>query len=91
MMRRVSRPDRDHLHHNLLDLGLTPRRAALALQLVTALFALTAYLAMARNSPLLASFTLFLSVGSVAAIKLAIAVTRSRARAVQDAPGSPPG
>ena len=43
-----------------------------------ALFALSANLSMAHHSLMLAAFTLFLSVGSVAAIKLAIAAGRPR-------------
>jgi UDP-GlcNAc:undecaprenyl-phosphate GlcNAc-1-phosphate transferase len=78
LMRRVATADREHLHHNLLDLGLSPRRAALALYLVAALFALSANLSMAHHSMMLAAFTLFLSVGSVAAIKLATAAGRPR-------------
>ena len=90
MIRRVSRADRQHLHHNLLDLGLSPRRAALALYLVAALFALSANLSMAHHSLLLASFTLFLSVGSVAAIKLATAAGRPRQRSDQTLRGPRP-
>jgi len=77
-VRRVSTADQEHLHHNLLDLGLTPRGAALALYLVAALFALSAHLSMTHHSLALAAFTLFLSVGSVAAIKLAIGAGRPR-------------
>lgn len=80
LLRRVSRPDREHLHHNLLDLGLPPRRAALALYLVASLFALSGYLCMAHNSLSLAVFTLFLSVGSVALIKVVFAGSRNRVR-----------
>lgn len=86
VVRRVSRPDREHLHHNLLDLGMSPRRAALALHLLTAVFALSGYLSLAHHSRVLAGFCLLLSVGSVAAIKLAIAANRARARDGQPLP-----
>jgi len=91
LIRRVARPDREHLHHNLLDLGVTPRRATLILNLVGALFALSGYLCLAQNSATMALFTLFLSVGAVAAIKLAFAATRGKVRPGSvPAPGSRP-
>ena len=81
MLRRVSRPDREHLHHNLLDLGLSPRRAALALYLIAAAFALSGYLTLVHNSLYLAVLTMILSVGSVAVIKIVLAGARGRLRA----------
>lgn len=90
LLTRVARPDREHLHHNLLDLGLSPRRATLLLNLVAALFALSGYLCLAQNSKTLAFFTLFLSVGAVAAIKGAFALTRAKDRSRRAPAGGPP-
>jgi UDP-GlcNAc:undecaprenyl-phosphate GlcNAc-1-phosphate transferase len=69
ILRYVSHADREHLHHNLLDLGLSPRVAVLALYLVASLFALTAYLSVAHNSLRLAVVVLVVSLGSVVLIK----------------------
>ncbi len=83
VLRRVSRADREHLHHNLLDLGLSPRRAALALYVIASAFALSGYLFLARNSLYLAVLTLVLSLGSVAVIKIVVAGARGRVRTGQ--------
>lgn len=69
LIRYVSHADREHLHHNLLDLGLSPRLAVLALYLVASLFALAAYLSVAHNSRRLAVVVLVVSIGSVILIK----------------------
>jgi UDP-GlcNAc:undecaprenyl-phosphate/decaprenyl-phosphate GlcNAc-1-phosphate transferase len=69
IIRYVSHADREHLHHNLLDLGLTPRVAVLALYLVASLFALTAYLSVAHHDLRLAFVVLVVSIGSVILIK----------------------
>ena len=69
MIRRIASADRKHLHHNLLDLGLHPRRAVLTLYLIAALFALSGYLSLVQKSLPLAALTLILSVGSVVVIK----------------------
>jgi UDP-GlcNAc:undecaprenyl-phosphate GlcNAc-1-phosphate transferase len=69
VIRFVARADREHLHHNLLDLGLSPRLTVLALYLVASLFALAAYLSVAHNSMRLAVVVLVVSVGSVILIK----------------------
>jgi UDP-GlcNAc:undecaprenyl-phosphate GlcNAc-1-phosphate transferase len=69
IIRYVSHADREHLHHNLLDLGLSPRLAVLALYFVASLFALTAYLSVAHNSLRLAVVVLVVSIGSVVLIK----------------------
>jgi UDP-GlcNAc:undecaprenyl-phosphate GlcNAc-1-phosphate transferase len=71
VLRRIGRADREHLHHNLLDLGLSPRKALLALYAIAGLFAVSAYLMVATNSLVMAIFTLMASLGGVAAIKLA--------------------
>ncbi len=76
--RRISRADRGHVHHNLLDLGLSPRRAVLALYLIASLFALSGYLVMVQNSVVVALLTLSLSIGSVALIKLVAKLSRRR-------------
>jgi len=75
LLRRISSADREHLHHNLVDMGLSPRRAALALFLLASVFALSGYLSLARNSLPLAGLLLVLCVGSVAIIKFAFAST----------------
>ena len=72
VLRRLGSPDRRHLHHNLLDLGMTPRRAVLAMYLIGALFALSGYLCLARNSLPMAALVLMLSVGSIVVIKLVV-------------------
>lgn len=87
VLRRVSRPDRDHLHHNLLELGLTPRGAALGLYLIASLFALSGYLSMVRGSLYLALLTLIVSLASVAMIKIVVAGARER---VRSGAGGPP-
>jgi UDP-GlcNAc:undecaprenyl-phosphate GlcNAc-1-phosphate transferase len=79
MVRTVCSADREHLHHNLLDLGLSPRRAVLALHGVGVLFAVSAYLTVVANSVLLAGFTLLLSLGAVVAIKIGRGSVRSAA------------
>lgn len=73
MVKRIAQADRRHLHHNLLDLGMKPRPAALTLYLIAALFALSGYLFLVRSSLPLAALTLMLSVGSVVVIKLFLA------------------
>jgi len=75
LLKRISRADREHLHHNLVDMGLSPRRAVLALYLLASIFALSGYLSLARNSLPLAGLLLVLCVGSVAIIKFAFAST----------------
>lgn len=70
-LRRIAQADREHLHHNLLDRGLSPRRAVLLLYLIGAVFALAGYLSLARNSLPVAGLLLAISVGCVVAIKLA--------------------
>ncbi|HEX4823338.1 MAG TPA: MraY family glycosyltransferase [Candidatus Polarisedimenticolaceae bacterium] len=69
ILRSVSRADREHLHHNLLDLGISPRAAVLAMYLVASLFALSGYLALALNSLPVAGIVLAVSIGSVFLIK----------------------
>jgi len=87
-LRRIGRADREHLHHNLLDLGFSPRKAVLALYTIAGLFAVSAYLMVATNSVVLAIFTLAASVGSVAAIKLVFRAGEGRraAAAALDGP-----
>jgi UDP-GlcNAc:undecaprenyl-phosphate GlcNAc-1-phosphate transferase len=70
LVRRVSSADRGHLHHNLLDMGLSPGWAVIALHAVAVLFACSAYLTVAADSVFLALFTLTVSCGAVAVIKL---------------------
>ncbi len=89
VLRRVSRPDREHLHHNLLELGLSHRGAALGLYLIASLFALSGYLSLARNSLTVAALTLILPLGSVAVIKIVVAGVRARVRP-GGAGGQPP-
>ena len=69
MMRAIGRADRHHVHHNLLDLGLHPRRAVLVLYLITALFALSGALTLLKSSLPLAGLTLGVSIGAVVLIK----------------------
>lgn len=77
VVRRVTRADRGHLHHNLLEQGLTPRRAVLALYAVAVMFAVSAYLSVATKSLPVALLTLTISVGCVVAIKASTARVRS--------------
>ena len=72
LVRQIASADREHLHHNLVDLGLSPRRAVLALYLLASIFALAGYLSLARNSLALAGLLLVLCVGSVVLVKFAL-------------------
>lgn len=81
IVRNISIADREHLHHNLVDLGLSPRRAVLALYLIASLFALSGYLSLTHSSLPLAALLLVLGVGSVAIIKFALPGVRSQAMA----------
>ena len=76
LLRRIAHADREHLHHNLLDLGLSPRRAVLALYLIACFFALAGYLSLAKDGLPLAAMMLAVSVACVVAIKLAPIVGR---------------
>lgn len=87
LVRRIAQADRKHLHHNLLDLGLRPRRAVLTLYLISALFALSGYLSLLRNGLVLAGLIFLLSIGSVAFIKLLL--TEGRQRALEGARAEP--
>ena len=89
VLKRISRADREHLHHNLLDLGLSPRKAVFALYTIAALFAASAYLVVAKDSLVLALFTLSASVGSVAAIKLVFRAGEGRRVAAEALEGGP--
>jgi UDP-GlcNAc:undecaprenyl-phosphate GlcNAc-1-phosphate transferase len=80
VLKSIASADRKHLHHNLLDLGLNPRRAVLTLYLIAALFALSGYLSLVQNSLALAGLILILSVGSVVFIKLLLSETREKRR-----------
>ena len=71
ILHRISQADREHLHHNLLDLGWSPGRAVLVLYLIGACFALAGYLSLARSSLPIAVLLLAISVGCVVAIKAA--------------------
>jgi len=77
-LRRISKADREHLHHNLLELGWSPRRAVLTLYLLAAVLALTGWLTIARHSLTLVGLLLVLCLGSVAAIKFALVGTRAQ-------------
>jgi UDP-GlcNAc:undecaprenyl-phosphate GlcNAc-1-phosphate transferase len=87
LVRRIAQADRKHLHHNLLDLGLRPRRAVLTLYLISALFALSGYLSLLRNGLVLAGLIFLLSIGSVAFIKLLL--TEGRQRTLEAARAKP--
>lgn len=78
LLRRIARADREHLHHNLLDLGLSPRRAVLFLYLIASTFALAGYLSASRSGLPLAATMLVLSIGAVVAIKLALLLVRGQ-------------
>jgi UDP-GlcNAc:undecaprenyl-phosphate GlcNAc-1-phosphate transferase len=78
LLRRISSADREHLHHNLLDLGWSPRRAVLALYLIASIFALSGYLSLARNSLPLAAMLLIVCVACVAVIKVALVASRAQ-------------
>ncbi len=77
LLRNIASADREHLHHNLLDLGLSPRRAVLSLYLIASLFALAGYLSVARDGLKLAAMILLVSVGCVAIIKYAMVAAKS--------------
>jgi UDP-GlcNAc:undecaprenyl-phosphate GlcNAc-1-phosphate transferase len=80
VLNSIASADRKHLHHNLLDLGLNPRRAVLTMYLIAALFALSGYLSLVQNSLALAGLILILSIGSVVFIKLLLSETREKRR-----------
>jgi UDP-GlcNAc:undecaprenyl-phosphate GlcNAc-1-phosphate transferase len=91
--RRISRADRGHVHHNLLDLGLSPAKAVFSLYVIGSLFALSGYLAMVQNSLGAAVLTLCFSIGSVGVIKLVAMFLRRRSdggASGHTAPGVPP-
>ena len=62
------RPDRDHIHHRLLDLGLSHRAAVLALYGVGAASALVAFVLTFVRSPEFGFLLLGVLVGSMAAL-----------------------
>lgn len=52
--RGLFQADREHIHHNLLDLGLSHRKAVLVLYLVASVFCLAAFALVALRDPSLA-------------------------------------
>jgi UDP-GlcNAc:undecaprenyl-phosphate GlcNAc-1-phosphate transferase len=82
LVRRIAQADREHLHHNLLDLGFHPRRVVLTLYLIASLFALSAYLSVAYKSLSVAGLILAFSVGAVLLIKLTLNGSRRRSRTI---------
>jgi UDP-GlcNAc:undecaprenyl-phosphate GlcNAc-1-phosphate transferase len=69
-LKRISKADSDHLHHNLVKSGLTARRAVLSLYLIASIFALSGYFSLARNSLPIAALLLLVCLGSIVVIKL---------------------
>src|SRR5262249_20903201 len=67
---RLFLPDRGHIHHRLLDIGMSHRRAVLTLYGLTGLFAGAALLDVVSNS----RFVALLLVGVLAATVAALAV-----------------
>lgn len=59
-------PDRGHIHHRLLELGLSHRRAVIVLYVVAAVLALGAFSLVLLNSPSLAVLLVGLLVASLA-------------------------
>jgi UDP-GlcNAc:undecaprenyl-phosphate GlcNAc-1-phosphate transferase len=77
LVRSVGEADREHLHHKLLQLGMSTRKAVLSLYCIAALFALSGYLSLAANSLPLAVLILILTLGVVALIKFLLPSSQS--------------
>ena len=67
--RRIFRADREHVHHNLIDLGLSQQRTVWTLYGICLLFGLTTFCMVLSNSLVLGGTLATFSVGSVFAIK----------------------
>jgi UDP-GlcNAc:undecaprenyl-phosphate/decaprenyl-phosphate GlcNAc-1-phosphate transferase len=78
---RVFRPDRGHLHHRLLDLGLSHSRAVLALYALATTLAGLALLDVMFNSRLVAFLLLAVLAASVAGLSVTTHLARVQQRA----------
>ncbi len=65
-------PDRGHIHHRLLELGLSHRRAVIVLYVVAAVLALSAFILVLLNSLWLAVLLVALLVASLAGLLTAL-------------------
>jgi len=87
LKRPVFSPDRGHIHHKLLDLGITHRRAVLILYLFSALLALSALL-MSIGRDWTSGFAMMLASGLIFGLfRLASSIAR---RHSLRPPGGPP-
>jgi UDP-GlcNAc:undecaprenyl-phosphate/decaprenyl-phosphate GlcNAc-1-phosphate transferase len=78
LKRPVFSPDRGHIHHRLLDLGITHRRAVLILYLFSALLALSALL-MSIGRDWTSGFAMMLASGLIFGLfRLASSIARRR-------------
>jgi len=90
----IARRDREHIHHNLVDLGLSDRKAAVVLYLTTAAFCAGAAGLVLLQRPALVLALAACTAGGTALAKLAAVRQRSRREPtpmppVSAGPGSP--
>jgi len=75
MMRNFTQiflPDRSHIHHRLLELGLSQRRAVIVLYVVASVFAGCAFLLVMMNSALVALLLVAVLAGTLASFVAAL-------------------
>jgi UDP-GlcNAc:undecaprenyl-phosphate GlcNAc-1-phosphate transferase len=84
-------PDRGHLHHRLLDLGLTQRAAVLSLYVIMISLALVALVNVVLNSVLVAGLLLAVLAMSVSGFVATLRWQKRRKTATAGVPGTDPG
>ena len=87
--RQIFLPDRDHIHHRLLDLGLSPRRAVSVLYGIGLIFAASAFTMYFSRTPL-AGLLLVLVLGLLMAGFLLVLYVRSGRRRAAVKPSESP-
>ncbi len=87
--RQIFLPDRDHIHHRLLDLGLSPRRAVSVLYGLGLIFAASAFAMYFSRTPL-AGLILVLVLSSMMAGFLLVLYVRSGRRRAASKPSESP-
>jgi UDP-GlcNAc:undecaprenyl-phosphate GlcNAc-1-phosphate transferase len=88
--RGLFQADREHIHHNLLELGLSHRRAVLVLYLIAAVFCAAAFTHVAVRDPSMAILVGLCVAAAVAGVKILAVRRRTYAppRVVQSVRGS---
>jgi hypothetical protein len=71
--------DREHIHHNLLDLGLSHRKAVLSLYVVALIFCAASYALVALRDPTLALLVAVAAASATVIVKLLAVRRRSYA------------